>query len=127
MMAQEEEEQKEDEDVNMRESKGEESKDESDTAFRKANLMKFRNQQNKAKLDISTIFEGVEGFKMVGNQKKLEVKMESEESLQQPLREDFTFFKKSKVKFNCVDIQVNEYQIDPEELEAQKKHSSQYL
>ena len=81
-MAQDDEEQKmEDGDADMRDSKGEESKQESDTAFRKANLMKFRQQQNKAKLDISTIFEGVEGFKMVGNQKKLEVKMDSEESL----------------------------------------------
>lgn len=82
-MAQDDEEQKMEDgegDADMRDSKGEESKQESDTgggatAFRKANLMKFRQQQNKAKLDISTIFEGVEGFKMVGNQKKLEVKM----------------------------------------------------
>ena len=64
----------------MRESKGEESKDQSDTGFRKANLLKFRQQNNKAKLDVTTIFEGVEGFKMVGNQKKLEVKSESEYS-----------------------------------------------
>ena len=32
--------------------------------------------------------------------------------------EDFSFIKKNKVKFNCVDLVVNEYQQDPEELEA---------
>ena len=56
-------------------------------------------------------FEGIEGFKRSGNQKKMEIKL--------PQRsEDFSFIKKNKVKFNCVDIVVNEYQQDPEELEA---------
>lgn len=71
-------------DVHMQEDAkaGEENKGESEaggdlSSFRKANLLKFRQQQNKAKLDVDSIFEGVEGFKMVGNQKKLEVKMGS--------------------------------------------------
>jgi hypothetical protein len=42
-------------------------------------------------------FEGTEGFKTAGNGKKLEMKV--------PLRsEDFSFLKKTKVKFNCVDL-----------------------
>ena len=32
--------------------------------------------------------------------------------------EDFSFILKNKVRFNCVDLVVNEYQQDPEELEA---------
>jgi len=65
-------------------------------------------------------FEGIEGFKMAGNNKKLEVKL--------PQRcEDFQFLKKPKVKFNTVDVTVKEYQVDPDELEEQKKYSSRYL
>lgn len=57
---------------------------------------------------------------MAGNNKKMEIKL--------PQRsEDFSFIKKNKVKFNCVDIVINEYQQDPEELEAQIKFSKQYL
>ena len=47
-------------------------------------------------------FEGTEGFKTAGNGKKLELKG--------PLRcEDFSFLKKTRVKFNCVDLQITEY------------------
>ena len=65
-------------------------------------------------------FEGIEGFKVASNNKKMKVNLPSRS-------EDFSFLKKNKVKFNCVDIAIKEYQLDPDELEEQKKYSSKYL
>ena len=53
--------------------------------------------QIKNKQAIADAFSGTEGFKAAGNGKKLEMKV--------PARcEDFSFLKKTKVKFNCVDL-----------------------
>ena len=75
----------------------------------------MRRKDLQAKVDY---FEGIEGFKING--KKMDVKL--------PQRsEDYSFLKKNKVKFNCVDVTVKEYAVDPDELEEQKKYSAKYL
>lgn len=85
-----------------------------ESGFVKANRFK---RKDPMKVDY---FEGVEGFKLSGTNKKLAVNL--------PQRsEDFSFLNKNKVKFNCVDITYKEYQVDPDELEEQKKYSSKYL
>lgn len=85
--------------------------------FQSANMFRTGSKRPHAKVDY---FEGIEGFKIAGSDKQLSIKL--------PQRcEDFSFLKKNKVKFNCVDVQVKKYQVDPDELEEQKKHSSRYL
>jgi hypothetical protein len=65
--------------------------------------------------------EGVEGFKLCGSNAKMEIKLPTrsedfflaydifDDRLNKKKSEDFSFMKKNKVKFNCVDVTVTEY------------------
>ena len=64
------------------------------SGFSKAGGGGYKINNEQATIDA---FEGIEGFKTAGNGKKLELKAAVRS-------EDFSFLKKTKVKFNCVDL-----------------------
>ena len=64
------------------------------SGFARAGAGKHQIRNSQA---IADAFAGTEGFRAAGNGKKLEMKVP-------PRCEDFTFLKKTKVKFNCVDL-----------------------